>query len=269
MGREQTRYRIPSDFLTRRSDAFRIILNSESKEATSRLISLPETAPQVFDCVFIWAMSPQPELDPDLPVFIFVDIAIFATIYLMPALLHQVLDHLRQKMANATFSLDLLEHIYSQVDERSLLRYFTQAALATIGRSWPVEKATDQALESWKQVIERCPTLGYDYFHVQVKGWTSSDLVKGGPCRFHRHSPLQTTSMTQPNQTSCSRVRDECFEDVECACNAEKKSKKRSEEMTRDNGAGADDQPASQCLEYPVDSLEHDISGVSLNAAED
>lgn len=260
---------MPSDFLTKRSDPFRMILKNEGKEAISHSISLPETAPQIFEHILFWALSPDPEIDPGLPLLVMVDIAIFATIYLMPALLHQVLDNLRRKVAEpqATLTPELLEHIYSQVDERSLLRYFTQAALATIGRSWPVKKATDQTLESWKQVFERHPTLGYDYFHVQVKGWTSEDLAQGGRCRFHRHLPRQIALITRTNQSACSRVRYECFQDVGDVCNEEKASEKSKEnrKVLSDNGVSVDNPVAVQDPEHPVDSLEDGIHHFTLN----
>src|SRR4051812_19518093 len=112
---------MPSEFLTKRSNPFRMIMKSGGKEAISHSISLPETAPQTFEHIFIWALSPHPEIDSDLPLLVMVDIAIFATIYLMPALLHQALDKLRGKMTEpqAALTPQLLEHIYSQVDERS------------------------------------------------------------------------------------------------------------------------------------------------------
>ena len=43
-----------------------------------------------------------------------------------------------------------------------------------------MHEATDQTIETWRQVFDRHPTLGYDYFHVQVKGWRPSDLPKEG-----------------------------------------------------------------------------------------
>lgn len=233
-----------------------MILKSESREGISQSISLPETAPQTFEHIFIWALSPDPKIDPDLALSLMVDIAIFATIYLMPALLHQVLDILRSRLTepHATLMPQLLDHIYSQVDEQSLLHYLTQAALATIGRSWPVNEATDQTLETWRQIFERHPTLGYDYFHVQVKGWSSLDLAKGGPCRFHRHLPPQIVTTTQVQQPSCARVGFECFEDVGYTHSAEK----GSEESEDSGGAGYDPADMKDHL-HLEDNLEHEI----------
>lgn len=260
---------MPSDFLTKRSDAFRMILKSEGQETISQSISLPETAPQTFEHIFIWALSPDPAIDSDLPLFLLVDIAIFATVYLVPALLHQVLDILRRKVTepHATLTPELLDHIYSQVDEQSLLHYLTQAALATIGRLWLVIEATDQTLESWRQVFDRHPTLGYDYFHVQVMGWTSSDLAKGGPCRFHRHSPRQAVPIIHTNQWTCSRVKDECFEDVEEVCKVERTIEKGGKErkVSSNNGSSGDDSIAVKDPDHVVEKLEDDIYHITLD----
>jgi hypothetical protein len=199
-----------------------------------------------------------------------VDIAVFATIYLMPALLHQALDNLRRKMIECQASLtpELLGHIHSQVDKRSLLHYFTQAALATIGRSWPVDKATDQTLESWKRVFERHPTFGSDLFYVQVKGWTLSDLARGAGCRFHRHLSQQASPISNPNQISCSRLRNECFEDVGYVCNAATASEKWEQNRRKisvENEVPVDDPTPVQDSEYLMGSLEDDLDRFTLN----
>lgn len=215
VGLTQTRFRIPSDFLTKRSEFFRTTLNSSFQEASARVVSLPTTAERTFEHVTVWLMSPQPEFDSDMPFLVTVDIAVFATIYLFDAMLHQALDLLR---AHITSHLDVLnpeivEHIYGQVGKHSLLRHLIRAALPVFTQA----KITDTLLEEWMEAIDRCEGLGADFFYVQMRKWTLPSLLQGGPCRFHRHAAGQNpgisfSSSTFSSGTFCSRSAEECFE---------------------------------------------------------
>lgn len=263
MGPEQQPFQIPADFLTRRSGPFCAMLDSQFEEAFTRTICLPETAPHTFQHVMIWAMSPQPRLDPHLPISVVVDIAIFATIYLLPALLHQALDILRAKAFKKADVLtpELLKRIYSHVDDQSLLRHFTRAALTTLSRSWPLHKVTDEVLKEWQDVIEHCPTLGFDFFAIQVKGRSFWDPLYGGDCRFHRHSPQQGTQPVMTGGYSCSRVDEECFEEVGIARDKRKENIETSMvKPEEESGSKTGDAP----LDSAIDDLQSSLSTVSI-----
>jgi len=183
-------------------------------------------------------MAYPPELDPRAPFLVTVDLAIFATIYLFDAILHQALDILRDHIVRDHDALtpEIVEHIYSQVDADSLLCHLTRAALAVVTQSWPQGKRTDQALEEWMDTIERCPRLGADFFYVQVKGWSPSDLSKGGRCRFHRHLPNRDVSMNCSPRIFCSRSAEECFEDADGYPDEEKKRNEKKQESNEGSG---------------------------------
>lgn len=64
-------------------------------------------------------------------------------------------------------------------------------------------------------MIRECPDLASDYFYVTAKKWNPADLAEGGPCRFHQHAARQDRPVIGTNTGYCSRMAEECFEEVE------------------------------------------------------
>ena len=250
---------------------FRAMLGNTCQEALSREVSLPETKWQTFEHIAVWVMSAQPELDPTLPVPVIVDIAIFATVYMFPAILHQALDIFRAQIirhCRNVLTPRLVEHIYTHVDKDSLLRHMTRAALAALEQSWAQGKGAHRDLEKWLRIIERYPLLGADYFFVQAKGWSVSDLAEGGSCRFHRHSVKQGKWITSTSQFFCSKSMAECFETTGHSLNEGKAEELSSSSRKHKQGQNAkaktpngDDIPTEEKV-YNQDQepLSHDLS---------
>lgn len=72
--------------------------------------------------------------DPDAPFHVTADIAIFATVCLFDAMLHQVLDALRARYINNHHALrpETVKLIYGQVEKYSLLHHVTQIGFFSI-----------------------------------------------------------------------------------------------------------------------------------------
>lgn len=187
-------------------------------EAETKTIRLPETTPFTFEHVAIWALSVEPRLDYSLAATTLVDIAIFATIYLVPVILNQALDLLRTKIQRSgrhVFTPELAKQIYDRVHVDSLLRRLTQASLPCLHYGWPHGIISDQGMEDWMRVIREYPDLASDYFFVTARKWNPADLAEGGSCRFHQHATRQNHPVIGTNKGSCPRMAEECFEEIE------------------------------------------------------
>lgn len=262
-------FRLPRDFLTRRSNPFRLMLDGRFCEAATGVIRLPTTAVTTFQHVAIWVMSPEPQLNILLSLPITVDIAIFATMYDMPALLHQALDRMRSAIVSTptALTLELVDQIYSHVDEHCLLRKFIQAAISVLGNLSSTSQISTSSLKDWQDVFERHSALGSDYFTACVKGWSQGGLAEGGPCRFHRHGP-RDLSRPVPFQVnllgsqSCPRLFEECFEQVQISPFGEQwDSKSRqiklqveSSDDTKQTGASTPDRSNTNSTQTPFSS---------------
>ena len=229
LGHEKEPFRMPVDLLTRRSPYFHAILSLPGHEAATRVVHLPETSLSLFHHVALWLMNPDPRLTGKLDLPFTLDLTIFATQHGIPALLNQLLDHLRVLFtANepAVWTPDLLHRVHAKVPADCLLRAFVPWTLATLNRpsslfgSRTASRGPEARPESWKPVFRAHPELGYDYFQARENEWSLSNQfgLSRHDCQFHKHSFHSQTHIPVADglfkNRKCSIMTYEPFQDM-------------------------------------------------------
>ena len=174
-------FRIPRDFLRRRSSTFR----QELAEHDAQIIVLPDTSAPTMTEFFIWNFTPKPQLEDRLSFDEVVQLGVFAWKYQISALSNQVTDSIRAHVASGEWSLQAttVDIVYKAVPADSTLREVIRTALGQL----PLSSIDG---EEWERTFKDNPDLGWDTFKASKKEWSAREYLSD-VCRFHNHEGIE------------------------------------------------------------------------------
>lgn len=181
-----TEYRVPRDFLRRRSPAFRTLL--QLHQEYSEPIKISDTRVSTFEDFIIWTFRDQPEIKSGATFDEVVRLGIFAWKYQIASLSNQVTDVIRRNVASCEWPLQasILDNIYDAVPSKCPLREVVRAALGQL----PRPNAEGEVLkDDWKATFLKHAELGWDYIQACATEWAQKDYLTDA-CRFHDHQDV-------------------------------------------------------------------------------
>ncbi|KEF63466.1 uncharacterized protein A1O9_01444 [Exophiala aquamarina CBS 119918] len=202
------RYRLPRDFLRRRSREFRTLLQLHQED--SEPIELPDTRVSTFGDFIIWTLRDRPEIDKGATFEEVVRLGIFAWKYQISSLSNQVTDKIRANIASCEWPLQasIVDDIYEAVPSKCPLREVVRTALGQL----PRPNAEGEVLkDDWKATFLKHAELGWDYIQAGATEWAKKDYLTDA-CRFHDH---QDVSHREPFAycDGCPFAYEDCYPD--------------------------------------------------------
>ena len=179
-------YRVPRDFLRRRSREFRTLLHIHGQD--SEPIKVPDTRVSTFEDFIIWTFRDQPKIKNGATFDEVVQLGIFAWRYQIASLSNQVTDVIRRKVSSCDWPLQasILDDIYEAVPSKCPLREVVRAALGQL----PRPDAEGEVLkDDWKATFLKHAELGWDYIQACATEWAKKDYLTDA-CRFHDHQDV-------------------------------------------------------------------------------
>lgn len=164
----------------------------------------------------VWIYSGNPTIRTDATCEDVVELAIFADKYFFEALHNQALDILCQKFGNGGWRLQphIVRRVYQELDSDVPLRKFIRVILNNATRGGRTAEAR-QEVNAWKMVFESSPEIGRDYYEAICEGYGVSQVLSGGPCRYHWHRDPYRQDIHRTGDVACPFDQTGCFLDWE------------------------------------------------------
>lgn len=211
---------VPREFLRQRSRVFQTQIDRHPSSLTLRKIK-----PSVFRRFLLWAVSPQPSIDPQTTLEEWKELALVAEEYEVIALRNQLADWFNERIVSGDWVLqpEILPEVYERCGADSPLLKVCRAALMSVSR-----ERHESEEDRWKKLVRQGGDLAIDVYQAGLQAQTEygfgvshmAGAENVDPCRFHRHShhgvrdgTEGATSVDDDVKLTCPYHAVECFPD--------------------------------------------------------
>ena len=145
---------------------------------------------------FWWCYQETPIIPPDVTALDAIELGKLAITYEVPALLNQLADVLRRKLADRTWKLTpaIAEAGYQATEPSSGLRAVFTMGLCMVERC--ASKIPVEHRRAWLAIEHTCPGFCRDWKTVDLSPDLPGDFIRAHPCRFHDHDDVDGDRQT-------------------------------------------------------------------------